>query len=71
MKYVVTFKICGLPFRATVSTIAEAYEHIEAIVSNNTISFPNMNETLSEIIVILGEIKVGEKNKLRKPHFRS
>lgn len=60
MKYTITYYVDNLAFDRECNSIAEAYEAVQAIVSNNKIAFPNVNETLSEYMAILVEMKSGE-----------
>lgn len=60
MKYTVTYYVDDLAFDRECDSIAEAYEAVRAIVTNKKIAFSNVNETLSEYMAILVEMKSGK-----------
>lgn len=60
MKYIVTYYVDNLAFDRECDSIAEAYEAVKAIVTNNKTAFPHVNEILSEYMTILAEMKSGK-----------
>jgi len=69
MKYTITYYVDNLAFDRKCDSIAEAYEAVQAIVSNNKIAFPNVNETLSEYMVILTKMKSSKTLSTENHYF--
>ena len=59
MKFKITYKVCGMGFEAIADTISEAYEYAKAIIEAEKLSFPRQEETLSEYMDLLVQIKNG------------
>lgn len=63
MKIKITYKVCGMTFEAIANNIYEAYKYVEAIIKANAVNFPCQEETLSEYMCYLADMKNGETIK--------
>ena len=63
MKIKITYKVCGVEFSATATCVSEAYEYLQAIIKANAINFPRQEETLSEYMCYLVDMKNGKTIK--------
>ena len=63
MKIKITYKVCGMNFEAIANNVCEAYKYVEAIIKANAINFPRQEETLSEYMCYLADMKNGETIK--------
>lgn len=60
MKYKISHTVMGVEFSAKADTIARAYAHVRALIINDRIAFPDQDETLSEYMEILVDMKNGK-----------
>lgn len=70
MKYKITHTVMGTEFSTTKDTIAGAYASVRALIINDRIAFPDQDETLSEYMGILVNMKNGETLSHQNHIFR-
>lgn len=60
MKYKISHTVIGEEVSTTKDTIARAYGAVRALIVNDRINFPDQDETLSEYMEILVNMKNGK-----------